>query len=216
MGLTRAHEGLFWDEGDNIAVLLDLDHDGVKDIYLASSNYPGTHPWVYQGLPGGGFADVTALAGALHDSGEGPAFTDFDGDGDLDVVIGTGTFNNAAPTNAIHAYRNDVADSANFTTVELVGAGAGGANRSGIGARVVVVAAGRAQHQEVLGSYGHSNTQSGTALSFGLGAACVIDRIEIHWPNLARSVSVFEDVAANYRIVIDEVAGTLTYIVPEP
>ena len=44
-------------------------------------------------------------------------------------------------------------------------------------------AGGRTQTQELQGGYGHSNVQNDLVLTFGLGAACDVDSIEVLWPN---------------------------------
>jgi enediyne biosynthesis protein E4 len=218
LGLVRDHQGIWWDEGDNMTLATDVDLDGRKDLWLFSSNYPGTgdHPWLWQQLEDGTYVQATAEGGAGHPSAEGPALFDLDGDGDLDMAAGSGTFNAAAPTNAVHAYANDAGQGSNWTSIRLVGLGAGGANRSGIGARVLVTAGGRTQVQEVAGSWGHSNTQSGVALVFGLGESCTMERVEVRWPNAAHDVTVIENAQPNYRIEITEGETAVRYIdVPE-
>jgi hypothetical protein len=217
LGLDRAHEGIWWDEGDNMTLASDVDLDGRKDLWLFSSNYPdpGNHPWLWRQIEDGTFVRATDDAGAGHASAEGPALFDLEGDGDLDMVAGTGTFNAAAPTNAVHAYLNQVGQEQNWTSIRLVGRGQGGANRSGIGARVLVTAGGRTRTQEVMGSWGHSNTQSGTALVFGLGTSCTVEKVEVRWPNAARDVTVIENVLANYRLEIAEGEPEVRYLIEE-
>jgi hypothetical protein len=95
----------------------------------------------------------------------------------------------------------------------VVGGGAGRSNPSGIGARVSVIADGRTQHQEVLGSWGHSNTQSDGWLTFGLGDACTLDAIEVRWPDAAGTVTRYDDVMPNHPIEIVEGEADVTYVV---
>ena len=204
-GLLRTYPAgdLNWNEGDNAAVFVDLDFDGRKDIYLASSNYPGTHGWTYRQKADGTFEDVTKISGIGQISAEGPAFIDIDNDGDLDLVLGVGTFNGAAKDNNMHVYRNDIGQNGNWSRIKLVGKGLGHANVSGIGARVKITAGGRTISQEVIGTNGHGGGL-GLTLTFGLGAACSIDKIEVRWPDAAGTVTTYEKVRANYRIVLTE------------
>ena len=60
-------------------------------------------------------------------------------------------------------------------------------NRSGIGARVKIVAGDHAQYGEVR-SGGSYLSQSDLRLHFGLGSAAMIERIEIAWPSGIRQV----------------------------
>jgi hypothetical protein len=198
-GLARVFDT---DQGDNSAVIADLDNDGRKDIYLASSNYPGTHGWIFHQKADGTFEDVTKIAKGWHMSTEGPALIDIDNDGDLDVVAGSGTFNYAAATNAIHVYRNDIGQGANSTRIRLAGKGVGFANRRGVGARVKVVAGGRTQYFEVKAQ--HAHTQSDVQLDVGLGAACTIDEIEVRWPNAGLTKTVYKNILANHPIELAE------------
>jgi enediyne biosynthesis protein E4 len=198
LSALRPHTGLLWNEGDNIGLFADLDLDGRKDILLAASNYPDTKGVLYHQKADGSFEALDFG----HPSAEGPALADIDGDGDLDLIIGTGTFNGAAKTNALHVYRNDV--TSNFVKIRLVGKGAGFANRTGIGARVKVTAGGRTQYQDLFGSFGHSGSQHDTVLTFGLGSACAVDAIEVRWPNGNLTTQNFKDVRANYLVELRE------------
>ncbi len=203
MGIFRDHANDFnWNEGDNSVILGDIDLDGRKDIYLASSNYPGTHAWIFHQKNGGTFEDVTSTSGGWHASTEAPALIDIDNDGDLDVVAGSGTFNYAAATNAIHMYRNDIGQNSNYTRIRLAGKGAGFANRNGIGARVKVTAGGRTQYQELHGANAHA--EQGVELTFGLGSACMVDSIEVRWPNGDLTTTTYTGIRPNYTVDLRE------------
>lgn len=211
-GLERAPLKKNSDEGDNIALFVDLDLDGRKDVYLASSNYPGNHPWVFHQKTDGTFEDVTAGSGASRPSGEGPAFFDYDRDGDLDLVIGAGLFNNATTDPYLRVYRNDGGATQNLARIRLIGKGAGGASVSAYGARVKLTAGGRTQVQELRSSGGHSGLQSEPLLTFGLGDACAIDRVEVRWPNQALTTTTIEAPLANYEITLTEGDDAPVYV----
>ncbi len=139
--------------------------------------------------------------------------------GDLDLIVGTGLFNSVwisenlgITTSALHVYRNEIGQDSNWTRIRVTGAGKGASNRSGIGAVVSVTAGGRTQVQEVLGSWGHSNTQTDTWLTFGLGDACTIASLEIQWPGADGAISEFADVRANYPLVVTEGESQVTYV----
>jgi hypothetical protein len=124
---------------------------------------------------------------------------------DLDLVIG------ATTDSALRVFRNDVGQDQNWLRVRAIGKGAGGANASAIGAIVRVTAGGRAQTQYVSGGFGHGNYQSDLVLTFGLGAACDVDKVEVRWPNAGGTTSTFQTVRANYGITIREGASEVTY-----
>ena len=74
-------------------------------------------------------------------------------------------------------------------------------NRSALGARVRLTAAGHTQTEEVR-SGGSYLSQNDLRLHFGLGPAERVDRIEIEWPSGARQT--LSGVAADRVVTIDE------------
>ncbi len=77
------------------SALVDVDGDGHLDVF-AGNLEERSHFWRADGR--GGFADVTDAAGlGTFDSGYGHAFADYDGDGDLDVYVTRGGFQNGRP-----------------------------------------------------------------------------------------------------------------------
>jgi hypothetical protein len=145
------------------------------------------------------------VAGARHLRANGLVVADFDRDGDLDMVIGSSTARESPwKTSEVHIYRNDVGQNSNSVRITLIGKGAGHANRSAIGARVKVTTGERTQTEWVQSAFGHFSQQSELPLTIGLGDACVIDTLEIRWPNSELTVQSFENVPAGYHVVIVE------------
>lgn len=166
---------------------LDYDNDGWLDLLVVNGHvYPQVEragtvssyaqpKLLFRNSHTGTFADVTSASGAALTArtvSRGSATTDFDNDGDLDLII-----NNldGAPT----VLRNDGGNRQNFLVVDLEGSTN---NRSAVGA-IVTVRAGdlvqRGQRQSGDSYLSHSDPR----LHFGLGARTKVDSIEIRWSN---------------------------------
>lgn len=203
MGLVRDFKRLDWNAGDMTGAVFDFDNDGLKDLLIGSSDYPGTRAFLFRQQPDGTFVEVPVDVGIDHKRAHGIAIADLDGDGDLDVALGHGRSRCEAaegcyPTAEVHLFRNDIGQDGNWLRVALEGGAQ--TNRAAIGARVEVTAGGRTQVQEVGGGYGHLAIQHELTLHFGLGEACDVDRVVVRWPDRDRTVQEFHDVRANYRI----------------
>ncbi len=135
------------------------------------SGYQRAHVWLNDGA--GRFTDVAPAVGAtdVYD-GRAVALADLSNHGALDVIVA----NQRGP---LLIYRNAVDPARHWIEVDLAGTAA---NRSAIGARVEVRWNGHVQAQEVSGGSGFA-AQNDRRLHFGLGAAAVVDRIDIRWPS---------------------------------
>jgi hypothetical protein len=87
-GLTRDHATDSWDEGDITAAIFDFDNDARPDIYIGSTDYPGTRGHLYRQTADGDFIEVPPQDGIDHPSSHGVVAADFDRDGDVDLVVG--------------------------------------------------------------------------------------------------------------------------------
>jgi hypothetical protein len=120
--------------------------------------------------------------------GRGCAYLDFDGDGDLDVVL----TENGGPARLL---KNEGGTSNHWIRLELAGDGKR-TNTSAIGARVKVTAAGKTQAREVTSARGYLS-QCEMPLTFGLGKATKVERVEILWPGRDGGRQVLTDLAVD-------------------
>jgi hypothetical protein len=163
-----------------MAVVTDLDNDGVADVLWNGRNFL----WVLRGVGEGKFEYVNRKWGIEDFSSatvdDGLCFGDLDGDGDLDV-IGYAAKEQGG-RRMLRVYRNDLA-AGNGVDVKLVGAAG---NRAGAGAKISVSAGGKLVWYEQVCHVGsqsaHSySLSSGTARHFGLGAREAVDvRVEFY------------------------------------
>lgn len=203
------------DEGILTNAMLDFDNDGRLDIWSGGSDYPNLRGYLFAQGDGGRFTEVGIRAGIRHACALGMAYADFDHDGDLDIILGTSLARTCATSwmnrASIRVYEN-ISNEHNWTSVRLVGRGAGGANRAGVGARVRVTAGGVTRTREIMGNWGLAGVGTELVAHFGLGASCAIDRIEVRWPDATSSVETFSNVTANYRVEIRQGEGRVRYL----
>jgi hypothetical protein len=186
------------------AKLFDADNDGDLDLQITNGHvidnvklYQPNLTYEQRDLfyenTGGRFRDVTDQAGPGLKAvrvGRGLAVADFDNDGRLDVVL---TNVGRAPV----LLRNQ-GTPGNWLLIRAKG---GKSNGFGLGTTVRVKTADRLQVGEVnnVASYLSSND---VRLHFGLGAAKIVQQIEVLWPSGTRQT--LSDVPANQILVIEE------------
>ncbi|MGH9839528.1 MAG: CRTAC1 family protein [Blastocatellia bacterium] len=189
----------------------DFDNDGWLDIFLVNGHvYPEVEKLtteagyqqrkvLYQNQRNGSFKDITEkIGGTLTEptASRGCAFGDFDNDGDVDVVIN--------PVNDVPVLlRADSAAGNNWISIKAIGVKS---NRTGVGARIKVVADDRTQIDEVR-SGGSYYSQNDLRVHFGLGKAMKAKMIEVRWPSGV--VDTLKDVAAGQVLIVREGAAKL-------
>jgi tetratricopeptide (TPR) repeat protein len=163
----------------------DLDLDGFEDLFMVNGhvvdetrlrNAPrAQRPQLFRNLGTGKFVEIFPGAGsglAQELVGRGAAYADYDGDGDLDILVSQ----NQGP--AI-LFRNDTPRQTHYLRVQLQGTTS---NRSGLGAEVRVYA-GEQVRRQMLRSGRSYYSQHEFPLTFGLGQERHATRVEITWPS---------------------------------
>ncbi len=184
--------------------IADFDNDGWKDIFVSrghvqSPNMAGRSQidqpnTVFRNLGGNKFAALTEEAGftALPPKRHrGAAVGDFNHDGKLDIVV-------TALSAPAEIWMNDSPDGNHWLELALQGTKS---NRDGIGAKIKIMAGGRAQFDQVSHAAGYASSSAGP-VHFGLGKANMADEIEIRWPSGTKQV--LKDVPADRVVHIKE------------
>jgi hypothetical protein len=198
-GMTANHSG--WG-----AKWIDYDNDGWRDLLVAQGhvmdNIELTQPSARYREPlllarntKGRFEDVSQQSGPAFQlplAARGAAFGDLDNDGSVDVAINC----NDGPALLV---RNRGGTGNHWLLVRAVGTRS---NRSGIGARMRLVAesgAERRGYSSTSGSYASANDPR---VHFGLGRDTKVRLLEVQWPSGA--VQRLENVAADQVLTVRE------------
>jgi len=168
-------------------VFADLDLDGMLDLIVANGHIDETvrnirgnvgysqAPLLFLNQGNASFREVSTQAGSTFSQprvGRGLALGDFDGDGDVDLLM---TTNNGPAV----LFRNDQMGGNRSIRFKLIGTAS---NRDAIGALVRIVHGGTSQSRTVKGGSSYLS-QSELPVTFGVGTHDVIDRVTIAWPN---------------------------------
>jgi hypothetical protein len=192
-----ADAGIIYRETHSNPTVQDFNNDGYQDFFITCV-YDGRFSEMYFNNGDSTFDQVNYESGAVVYNGWGSAASDYDFDGDVDLVAYT-LFDNVS-----------AAAGNNWLQVRTLGgtSGAGLVNAAGIGAVVTVTVDGEPH-------LGHTSGGSGTGcqdtayLVFGLGTADTVDSIDVLYPGGA-VVTVSGPIAANQRVWI-RADGTVTY-----
>ncbi len=123
--------------------------------------------------------------------GRGCAYLDYDGDGDLDLVI----VDNGGQARLL---RNDLPKGPHFIRLALEGTNS---NRSAIGARITIKAGDTTLERAVAGAKGYLS-QSEFPVTIGLGEATAVDNVTVRWPGKDHKTQEWTNLSADrtYRL----------------
>jgi len=148
----------------------DFDNDGFLDIIIVGEpKQKGGHGlYIYHNDGNENFSDVSFILPEERKSGKQISLFDYNGDGDLDVLI-------AGINGGVYMLRNDGGSINHYMNLKLVGLRAGSAknNYFGIGAKVEIRA----------GDLYQTTVVTNPNVYFGLGNITKVDIIRITWTN---------------------------------
>ncbi|MCH8253602.1 MAG: CRTAC1 family protein [Planctomycetes bacterium] len=179
-------------------VAIDFNHDGFLDIAETNGGGNGTflNEQSYLWMNNGNHTFTEqAIASGLQHFGKGRCLInfDYDNDGDQDIVI-------ASNNEPLFLFRNDVeGPDANWLRVFLDSSGDSSLAPNGFGARVFATAGELKMMRSVDGKVSHLG-MSELSAHFGVGAAFVVDRVCVQWPN--GTATTLADVDVNQTITI--------------
>jgi enediyne biosynthesis protein E4 len=193
-------------------VFFDYDNDTRLDLAIVNGHVMANAPRVRAGAKygqrnlllrntGERFQDMKEQAGPGFSPemvSRGLAAGDIDNDGDLDLLI---TNNNDRPNLLLNE-----AGRGNALLVRTIGTKS---NRSGIGARLTLVADGLRQVREVQSGSSYLS-QNDLRAHFGLGKSTRAERLEIRWPSGA--TELVENLPVNHVITVREGQGVVSRV----
>jgi hypothetical protein len=164
----------------------DWDLDGLEDIFVANGHVENEIQKVqarvsyaqpchlFRNVGEGRFVDVAPESEVLSEPivGRAAATADYDGDGDLDVLVTT----SGGPARLL---RND---GANGRSIRVRLVGGAGSNPDGLGACVEVDVAGETRRSWLRAAHSYCS-QSEAPMTFGLGAAGEASEVRVFWPS---------------------------------
>ncbi len=156
---------------------VDFDNDGDVDLYVCNDQSDQNTMYINNG--NGTFSKPESPLSEDLGNSYSQAWSDFDNDGDLDVLVG----NHSNETNVF--FENSRANCNSWLCLKLTGVNA---NRSAIGARISVKAniygVDVWQLKEISAQTGGgAGSQNSLKTLFGLGNAAVVDSVIIQWPS---------------------------------
>ena len=187
-------------------LFLDYDNDGDLDLFCANGHPQDVieilmdhetyaqRDQMFENRGDGTYKDISETAGDYFRAafvGRAAATADYDNDGDTDIVV-------MNSNQRAVLLRNDSANPKNWIGIKLIGKRS---NRDGIGAKVTVVADGKAQIKTVKSGSSYASG-SDTKLLFGLGESQHIEEIKVVWQGGA--TQELKDISINQLMTIIE------------
>ena len=187
----------------------DFDNDGNKDLFTANADILDNamelahRPFplpnrVFRNKGDLSFEDVSSKAGSSFQvpaPHRGAAFGDLNNDGRLDAVV---SVLNGAPEIWMNTSGQNSSNRNHWIILKLVGVKS---NRDGLGTKIKLATSLGSQYNQATTAVGY-NSSSDKRVHFGLGAAEVVDNIELTWPSGIKQI--LKNVKADQILTVTE------------